>query len=220
MNGINEEMSFLNQIITLLENQFGRNCEVVLHNLTGGYEHTIVDIRNGHVTGRKIGDCGSNLGLEVLRGTMKDGDCFNYITQTKDNKILRSSSIYIRNDKNEVIGSICVNLDITDSVRYEGYLKDFNNYQLDSYEQSGEVFFNDVNELLEHFFQKGQQFIGTAAALMNKDERMEFIRYLDEKGAFLITKSGEKTCELLNVSKFVFYQYLDAVRKKSNDANA
>ena len=47
---------------------------------------------------------------------------------------------------------------------------------------------------------------------MNKEEKITFIRYLDEKGAFLITKSGEHICELLGISKFTFYNYLEISR--------
>ena len=66
LDGIDE--ATLNKILTLIELQFGSKCEVVLHDLTKPYDHTIVDIRNGYITGRKVGDCGSNLGLEVMRG--------------------------------------------------------------------------------------------------------------------------------------------------------
>ena len=82
MKRIEDEADLLRQVISLIANQFGTNCEVVLHDLTRDYAHTIVDIRNGHITHRTIGDCGSNLGLEVLRGTVEDGDRFNYVTTT------------------------------------------------------------------------------------------------------------------------------------------
>ena len=49
---------------------------------------------------------------------------------------------------------------------------------------------------------------------MNKTERIEFIRFLDEKGAFLITKSSEQICELLGISKFTFYNSLETVRNE------
>ena len=86
MKKLEQELLNLGKILTLIERHFGMDCEVVLHDLTKPYDHTIIDIRNGFVTSRKIGDCGSNLGLEVLKGKVKDGDRFNYITYSKDNK--------------------------------------------------------------------------------------------------------------------------------------
>lgn len=207
------QKELLTKILDLLENHFGNSCEIVLHDLTLDYEHTIVDIRNGTITGRKVGDCGSNLGLEVLRGTVIDGDRYNYITHTKDAKILRSSSMYIH-DGEKVIGSICLNSDITDAVKYEHYLHNLNNYSLDDTGPK-EVFANDVMQLWNHFLTEGQKLIGKPANMMNKEDKLSFLEYLDKNGAFLISKSGEKICEFLNISKYTLYSYLDILRSKN-----
>ncbi|MDR3247876.1 MAG: PAS domain-containing protein, partial [Treponema sp.] len=130
MKSIQDQQELFSKVMTLLERHMGSKCEIVLHDLTRDYSSTIVDIRNGHITNRKIGDSGSNLGLEVLRGTAHDGDQFNYITYTRDNKVLRSSSIYLRGDNDEVIGAICVNLDITQSLQCEEFLHQFNQFPL------------------------------------------------------------------------------------------
>jgi predicted transcriptional regulator YheO len=207
----------INKIIDLLEKQFGRNCEVVLHDLTKDYNHTIVDIRNGHVTGREIGDCGSNLGLEVLRGSVVNGDRYNYITHTKDGKVLRSSSVYFYNDNNKVIGSLCINLDITEELRFENYLKARNNYSLDVNEDK-EVFATDVKQLLEHFISEGQRLVGKPIVLMDRGERLQFLKYLDDAGAFLITKSSERIIQLMGISKGTLYSYLEILRN-GNDVS-
>lgn len=122
MKSIYDHWDLWQKLLTMLEQQFGSRCEIILHDLTRDYAHTIVDIRNGHITGRKIGDCGSNLGLEVLRGTVQDGDRYNYVVHTPDGKILRSSTMFLKNDEGAVIGSLCINLDITQSVAFEGFL--------------------------------------------------------------------------------------------------
>lgn len=213
MKHFKDESKLLQQTLTLIASHFGDKCEVVLHDLTKDYEHTIVDIRNGHITHREIGGCGSNLGLEVLSGNVVDGDRFNYVTTTPDGRILRSSSIYITNDDGKVIGSICVNLDITETVRFEGYLKQFNNFETGQEEE--EVFAKDVNNLLQHLIQQALARIGKPAESMSKEERIAFLRFLDEKGAFLITRSGDKICEVLGISKFTLYNYLEGIRKKN-----
>lgn len=215
MKHIGDEAQLLKQVMRLISYQFGNKCEVVLHDLTKDYSQTIVDINNGHVTNRKVGSCGSNLGLEVLRGTVKNGDRFNYVTTTADGKILKSSSIYIKDDEGKVIGALCVNYDITETVQFEGYLKQFNQYEL--HQGQEEVFTNDVSGLLDYLINQAQQLIGTEPGSMSKVERIRFLRFLDEKGAFLITRSSEKVCDLLNISKFTFYNYLDAARAQKQD---
>jgi predicted transcriptional regulator YheO len=211
---IEDEARFLKQALTLIAAEFGERCEVVLHDLTKDYNHTIVDIRNGQITGRKIGGCGSNLGLEVLNGSVEDGDRFNYITTTPDGKILRSSSIYIKNQQGEVIGSVCVNLDITDSIHFESFLRKYNQFAPGQETGQNEFFAQDVNNLLDYMIQEAVKLVGKQPVDMNKDERLTFLSYLDRKGAFQITKSAAKVCQVLGVSKFTLYNDLDTIREQ------
>ncbi len=219
MKKIQEQAFFFEKLMDLLEQHFGYSCEIVLHDLTKDYDHTIIDIRNGHITGRRVGDCGSNLGLEVLRGTESNDIRCNYITQTREGKTLRSSSLYFKDDNGKVIGSLCINTDITESLRYEAYLHAFNSFNPETPQQSQEVFAADIKQLLEHLLAEGERIVGKSAGHMNKQDRDAFIRYLDQKGAFLITKSSERVCEFLGVSKYTLYTTLDKLRNGEKDAN-
>lgn len=194
----------------MLAMQFGDHCEIVLHDLMKDYNHTIIEIVNNHVTGRQVGDCGSNLGLEVLRGTVKDGDRYSYVTYTRDGKTLRSSTIYIKDDDGLVIGALCINFDISEMLKFEGFLKKFNQYEIQ--EDSQEVFVNNVTQLLDYLIQDAEKQVGKSPENMTKEDKMQFLKLLDQKGAFMITKSGEKVCRYLGISKFTFYSYLDEVR--------
>lgn len=210
MEHVKEEQQFLESLIKGIAAQFGDKCEVVLHDLTGSYDKTIVAIENSHITGRRIGDCGSNLGLEVLRGTVTDGNRYNYVTQTKDGKMLRSSSIYIKNKQGETIGAICINLDISDLIMAEKTLKSITMHSLDTEVQ--EVFVNDVNELLDYLLQECQKEIGKPISYLTKEEKMKAVQFLDKRGAFLVKKAGDRICQFLDISKFTLYNYLDEAR--------
>jgi predicted transcriptional regulator YheO len=249
MKSIQEQRELLDKVMTLLERHLGPKCEAVLHDLTGDYGSSIVDIRNGHITNRKTGDSGSNLGLEVLRGTVQDGDQFNYITYTRDNRVLRSSSVYIRGDDGRVIGAICLNLDITQSLLCEEFLHQFNQFPLDSAkegaagtvrgdgENSGgfpsgpaqpppgkppvkEVFVSSVRELLDYLIGEAAARGGKAVSQMKLADKLQFVRFLDQKGAFLITRSGDAVCEFLRISKYTLYRYLEIVRGKAGEGDA
>jgi predicted transcriptional regulator YheO len=209
MDTIDNEEKFLKQLLTLIASQFGDRCEVVLHDLTKDYDRTIVDIRNGQVTGRAVGGCGSNLGLEVLNGSVEDGDRFNYVTTTPDGRILRSSSLYIKNNEGVVIGALCINLDITETIRFEGVLHQYNHFETGQ----REFFAQDVSSLLDYMIRQAQQRIGKKPESMNREERLTFLAYLDRKGAFQITKSSAKVCNILGISKFTLYNDLEAIRQ-------
>ena len=237
MKTIYDDWETWQRLMSMLEHQFGSNCEIILHDLTKDYNHTIVDIRNGHITGRNIGDCGSNLGLEVLRGTVQEGDRYNYVVYTRDGKILRSSTMFIKNDEGNVIGCLCINLDITETVRLEEFLRRYNSYEItedttqnllpasqkntstnvpsDSSSDS-EVFANNITEVLEFLITQADKRSGKPVDELSRKEKIEFVRYLDQKGAFLVTKSSERICEHLKVSRFTLYNYLDLIRKESN----
>lgn len=214
MKKLGEQEKLLKKIMSMLENQFP-DSEIVLHDFTQPHEHTIVDIRNGHITGRKIGDCLTNYGLEVLSGTTKDMDKFNYITYLPSSTILRSSSVYFTDDDGKVIGSLCINTDITQESRYEDYLRRKNNLRL-STDENSETLPKNVNELLDYLISESQASIGKSIEEMSREDKIQFLKLLDQKGAFLITKSSEKICDYLKISKYTLYKYLELAHDDEN----
>ena len=212
MNTIYDHLDMFTGILDLLENHLGTNCEIVLHDNTQPYEHSIVDIRNGHVTGRKIGDCGGNWGLEVLSKMCNDTHIYNKIVHMRNGKIIRGSSMFIQDDDGVNIGAICINMDITDTLKCEEYLKQLNMYATPA-PSATELFSSDVNQLLDNLLRQCENMFDKPISHLNKDEKMQIIHFLDTKGAFLITKSGDKVCDFLNISKFTLYNYLENTRQ-------
>jgi len=72
--------------------------------------------------------------------------------------------------------------------------------------------FADVNELLTKLMDQAVAMVGVDVEKMTKEEKESVLRYLDEKGAFLITKSSDRVCEFLGISKFKLYNYLNSIR--------
>jgi predicted transcriptional regulator YheO len=52
---------------------------------------------------------------------------------------------------------------------------------------------------------------------MKRHEKIELIRFMDEKGIFLMKGSVEKVAEQLGISKVTVYSYLDEVKKQSTN---
>lgn len=206
---------FIKDVMRLISQEFGKNCEVVLHDWEQNYDRTIVAIENGHVTGRKIGDCGSNLGLEVMRGTTDGSSQVNYVTKTKEDRLLRSSTLYIKDRDGKPLGALCINFDITDILAANEVLKDIATLEEGKEE---EHFASDVNELLDYLLSQSEVIVGKKAGDMTKEDKMKALKYLDEKGALLITKSGSKICKYFGVSKFTLYNYLEEIREKGEES--
>ena len=212
MESVRAEFENLNTIIKLIAEQFGKKCEVVLHDLTEDYEHTIVAIENGEITGRSIGGCGSNLGLQVLNGEKDSNGMFRYYTQLKDGRMVKSSSIYLKNPEGKVIGSICINFDVTDLMNISKIMSQYEFNMPVSEAREQEVFAESVGELLEELIVSCERAIGKHPSYMSKQEKVEAIKYLDQKGAFLIAKAGDRISKCLQISKNTMYGYLEESR--------
>ena len=83
-----------------------------------------------------------------------------------------------------------------------------------------EVFANNVSELLDHLIVECQENIRKRPEEMTRADKIQMIEFLDSKGAFLITKAGDRICEYLGISKFTLYNYLDIVKKQSSKQSA
>lgn len=200
-----------------LATQFGPNCEVVVHDLeTSDPEKSIVAIENGYVTGRNEGDGPSHVVLEAIKaGTLhKLEDRLAYLTKTSDGRVLRSSTMFIRNAEGKTVGVLGINYDITVLVAASHTLNELTGSVTEEAASASkaEPIVTNVADLLDDLIQQSVELIGKPAAMMSKDERVRAIRYLNDTGAFLITKSGPKVCKYFGISKYTLYSYLDEAK--------
>ena len=213
---MDQKLDFLKQLAHGLAVQFGSSCEVVIHDLTKkDLDKSIVYIENGHVSNRHTGDGPSGIVLETLRsdpGKIKDK--LAYLTRTDDGRILKSSTLYIRDEKGKIIYIFSMNYDITSLLAAENSIRGLiqtepeNDTETDSSATPQRITHN-VTELLDLLIEQAIARVGKPVAMMNKDDKVAVVQYLNNAGAFLITKSGDKVSSLLGISKFTLYSYMD-----------
>ena len=205
-------LHMLRQIAHGIAQQFGSNCEIVIHDLTdNNTESSIVAIENGHITNRKPGDGPSHVVLEALHGDRSNlHDHLNYLTKTKDGKILKSSTIYIRDNTGEAIGIFGINFDITTLLLIDHSIKALITTENDNDKKEPEKIAQNVNDLLDELIEQSVKLVGKPVALMTKDDKIKAIHFLNDTGAFLITKSGDKISKYFGISKYTLYSYIDA----------
>lgn len=194
--------------------QFGSNCEVVVHDLSRHPDHSIVAIFNGHVTGRKVGDGASHVVIEQLQSNdpePKDHLC--YLTKTPDGKILKSSTAYIRNSKGKVSAIFSINYDISKLLMVESAVRDLISTGEEPQQTEPEKIIN-INDLLDDLIEQSVALVGKPVALMNKDDKVKAIRFLNQNGAFLVTKSGDKIAKYFGISKYTLYSYIDSKQEE------
>ena len=206
------KLELLRQMAAGIAAQFGNSCEVVVHDLSKHPDHSIVAIVNGHVSGRKVGDGASHVVIEQLQSHDKDPiDHLCYLTKTPDGKILKSSSMYIRNSRGKVCAILSINYDISKLMMVDSSLRELISTN-ESQQKEPEKIVN-INALLDDLIEQSVALVGKPVALMNKDDKVKAIRFLNQNGAFLVTKSGDKVARYFGISKYTLYSYIDLKQK-------
>lgn len=223
-NGLDSKrLEMLKQIAAALAAQFGPNCEVVIHDLAAkDPEKSIVYIVNGHVTGRRLGDGPSNVVMEqILHAQENPKDHLGYLTRTPDGKILKSSTVYIRDGRGRVSAILSINFDISALLMIENAVGGLLHTAEDqSRGREERITVLNVNDLLEDLIEQSVALVGKPVALMNKDDKVRAIQFLSQHGAFLITKSGDRVAKHFGISKYTLYSYIDLKQEeKRNEQN-
>lgn len=206
-------LDFLKQLAHGLAIQFGSSCEIAIHDLkTKDLEKSIVYIENGHVSNRQTADGPSGIVLETLQSDPSTiHDKLSYLTKTEDGRILKSSTFYIRDDDGSISYIFSLNYDITAftaaSTAIQSLIATKDNLP-DLTGDSPRQITHNVNELLDLLIEQAVAKVGKPVAMMNKDDKVAVVQYLDHAGAFLITKSGDKVSSYLGISKFTLYSYM------------
>lgn len=203
------------RLAAVLVKTFGRNCEVAIHDFSQ-LPHSLVHIE-GNVTQRTPGAPITDL---VVRALRRDGDqiedFYNYKTVTKGGRSLKSSTMFIRNGKGQVVGTFCVNFDITGLLNTASSIENFVQ-PTDLKENSHrETFASSLNETIESLMDETVKAMGRMPVAMSREEKIELVENLEFKGAFLLRGAVEFVAKAMGVSKYTVYNYLKEVRSKDN----
>lgn len=194
----------LKRMGTAIANTFGENCEVVIHDLEKELDQSIVFIMNGHVSNRDLNEGASYLVLNVRNNLdIHHEDRFNYIIKSNNKYLKCSSMFFYQNDILKYIFSI--NFDITDLMKTQEAI---GKIVLHQEEEAIDKFPTDVNEMLERLIQQSVELVGKPVSDMNYKEKGKAIRFLDDCGAFLITKATEVVAEFFGISKYTIYNHI------------
>ncbi len=204
-----DQIEFLKRVAKGIAALFGENCEVTVHDLKKGYEKSIVAIENGHVTGRHVGDGSSEVVLHALkeRDHSKVEDDYNYLARTKNGRILKSSTIFVRDKKGAIVSLFGINYDITDMVMAKNALEAAINTH-DAKKGAAAAITSNVNDLLDQLITEADEHVGKPIAMMTKEDKIKAIQFLNDSGAFLVKKAGDKISKHYDISKYTLYNYM------------
>ena len=200
---------------------FGPQCEVVIHDLTQPQSSVIFTINN-HVTGREIGQSFDHLVKKVLLSDeFKEDHLSGYVWKTKDQRMIKSSTTLIRDNQQQVIGAFCINYDVNVIHQMKAMLDTLmpGNTPIEQIlpenKSKQEASIDNVEDIVDQLIQ--QIIVNSQHPFMKRHEKIELIRFMDEKGIFLMKGSVDKVAKRLEISKVTVYSYLDEIKKKTSD---
>lgn len=211
-------------VADMIAKTFGSNCEVVIHDLSTP-RNSVVYTVNGHVTGRKVGQSFDHLIRQVLLNRDFANDYkANYYFHTEDGRLIKSSTVLLRDSGGKVAGALCINVDTTVLTAAASLLSGL----LPGLEGDGLRCVNaGVNgiksetgtEMPEHILEIAEELIEKIIGdremeSMKRDEKIELIRFMEQKGLFLIKGTVDKVAKRMGISRVTVYSYLDEIKEE------
>lgn len=202
-------------LVEALAQTFGKNCEVVLHDFSIPNK-SIIKISNGHITERKVGGPPTGLILSLANRNTDDDFIVGYRTKSPKGAEIKSTSIFIKDKNRKVIGSLCINIDITPYIEATSTLGDLCSMSEGNLrkkeEEVLERFEPTVESLTVGLLEQSIRKIGKPVVHMRKKEKLEIIKDLKNNGLFSIRGAAKRVSQDLGVSLPTIYKYLEETR--------
>ena len=214
-------------LVKFLGAALGPDYEIVLHDINGK-DQSVAAIANGRISGRNVGAPLTDKALRFIADkTYQDQDFLcNSTGRSKDERTLRASTMFIKDDGGRLIGMLCINFDPS---RYQKASQDI----LKLCGLDGEIFLED-NHLhpageVENFSDSISEVTDTVLKRYLKDgipperltqeEKMAIVKQLEERGIFLLKGAVNEVATRLHCSAASIYRYLGKINKQNESGN-
>lgn len=223
-------------LVDFLGKALGPAYEITLHDIRPN--HNIIAIANGRVSGRAVGSPMTDT-VRYMLSQKEYEHCdyrLNYTSQLTDGKVIRSSTMFIKDEEETPIGLLCINFDdsrfhaLTDNLLRQIHPDEFiqNHYPTvnatdplllpvePSTDDRSESFHGDMDDLMQNLFYEVAQSIGAPMNRLTLHERIQVISRLNEMGMFRLKGSVQFTAERLSCSQASIYRYLTQVKEEES----
>lgn len=210
-----KQLEYFIPLVQFLASTLGEYFELILYEINQEEsEASIIVIENSHISNRNVGDKAPKLLQDISNSIKEDEDMIlNYITKTDEGRPLKSSTYFIRDQEGKIIGSFCINLDLTNIKVARNFLEELSSIEKDSLRDK---FPEDVDQFLEIIIKNSLEEVGKPVPFLTRDDKLKIVKYLDDNNAFNIKDAINMLADELNVSRYTIYNYLDEVRANKN----
>lgn len=198
----------------------GPRAESLIHDISD-YDHSIIYITSGNITGRKVGGYLTDYAIQLIQNKIYEQTDYvvNYLGCYNSNNIFLRSSTYFIKENGQLIGLLCTNIDITEQIKATEMMKASLLVDLDqmNQKQAFENFSLSTEELIHKVFVKAAGVAGEKKLnITSKKKIVSELAFLD---VFQVKGSITMVANLLNSSEKTIYRYIHEIKngKESNN---
>lgn len=203
-------MDLLTRLAEGMSSLLGERGEAVIHDFSD-ISSSLVYVAGG-VTNRRVGAPITDMVFRILdeHGDQAP-DKLGYKIVTPEGKILKCSTVFIRDGRGRVAGSFGVNYDVTDFVHVSTMFSDFTDFS-SSTDPDRVRYAHNILETMEAVIDSMVAEQGTPPAMMSRKDRLEVVARLEQSDVFMIKGAVQYLARVLGASPFTIYTYLKEVR--------
>ncbi len=219
------------RLVSFLGGALGPDYEVALHDLSDP-DKSIAAIANGNISGREIGAPLTNKALRFLAdNTFSERDyVLHYQGISKNGKLLRSNTMFIKDADGTLIGLLCINFDdsrfnelcsrvlklchpddFVDKHVIPNTISAIWSAEFDS--NQTEEFPNTVDGVIDSVIQHIALEFPAPIDRLTQDEKLIILDRLNQQGVFRIKGSVSRVAKALSSSEASIYRYLGKLNR-------
>ncbi len=204
----------------------GPEYEIVLHDINGD-EHSIAAIFNGSISGRSMDGPQADQTFKYIKDqTISKND---YIINQKgvenNNKVVRSSSLFIKDENNKLSGMLCINFNGSKYINLAKQILKMTGMENASIENEYlnnsisiiENISSSISEATDNAVKSSLENSFMPVDRLNQEEKIEIVRDLESKGVFMLKGAVSEVAEKLSVSEATLYRYIRIVSNEKKN---
>ena len=210
-----KNLEFFKRMAKGITSIFGERCEVVIHDFTD-IANSLVHLE-GDITQRSVGAPITDLVYKLVNEFGNDApDKLGYKNTLDNGKVLKCSTMFVRDDAGEIEGCICINLDVSDFIFLSKAFSEFNPFNPaangSEADHPKEHYAKNFPETMESVIDGMLAEYPKVPAMMDRGEKKKIVQKLDKSGVFTIKGAIVYLSKVLGVSRYTIYSYLKEVR--------
>lgn len=221
----NQKKQYIN-LAKFLHAALGSEFEIVLHEFDFD-KHNLLYLANGHISGRTVEDYTIESLYDIIDNTDIKTNNFHINSQglVYNNKVIKHSTFFIKDDTNNLIGILCINFDGSKYVNIAKKILQLTNMEnasiendrLHTFDFQNNLVSDVVSDIANSVFDDALSLSTIPIDMLSQEEKIEIVRELNNKEVFLMKGSITNAAKKLGVSKATIYRYLQIINEENEN---